>query len=61
MEPTLTQNSALYLAQHKVSKRRAALFRRFRVAAGKELPDAVRRLTFGNELIVRRLHRDNGR
>ncbi len=32
MEPTLTQNSALYLAQHKISKRRTAFFRRLRRA-----------------------------
>jgi len=30
MEPTVTQNSALYFAQHKNSKQRLALFRRFR-------------------------------
>jgi hypothetical protein len=61
MEPTLTQNGALYFAQHKVPKRRAVLFRRFRMAARKELPDVVRRLTFGDEFIVRQLYRDNGR
>ena len=33
MEPTLTQNCALYYAQHKTSKGRAALFRKFRAAA----------------------------
>jgi hypothetical protein len=32
MEPTLTQNCALYYAQHKTSKGRAALFRKFRAA-----------------------------
>src|SRR5260370_28803492 len=32
MEPTLTQNGALYLAQHKISKRRTAFFRRLRRA-----------------------------
>ncbi len=32
MEPTLTQNSALYLAQHKISNRRTAFFRRLRRA-----------------------------
>jgi hypothetical protein len=30
IEPTVTQNSALYFAQHKNSKQRLALFRRFR-------------------------------
>ena len=33
MEPTLTQNCALYYAQHKTSKGRAALFKKFRAAA----------------------------
>ena len=35
MEPTLTQNCALYFAQHKTSKGRAALFKKFRAAAHK--------------------------
>jgi hypothetical protein len=29
MKLTLTQSSAFYLAQHKISKRRTALFRQF--------------------------------
>jgi hypothetical protein len=33
MEPTITQNSALYLAHRKVSKRRATLFRWLMTAA----------------------------
>ena len=61
MEPTITQNSALYFAQHKVSKRRAALFRRLRAAARKQGPDLRQQLTFGNLFIVPRLHKDNGR
>jgi hypothetical protein len=61
MEPTITQNSALYFAQHKVSKRRAALFQKFRAAARKQGPDIRRQLTFGELFIVPRLHRDNGR
>jgi hypothetical protein len=36
MEPTLTQNCALYYAQHRTPKRRAALFREFRAAARKQ-------------------------
>ena len=36
MEPTLTQNCALYYAQHRTPKRRAALFREFRDAARKQ-------------------------
>jgi len=37
-EPTITQNSALYFAQHKKSKQRAALFRRFGAVARKQRP-----------------------
>jgi hypothetical protein len=36
MEPTLTRNYALYYAQHKTSKRRATLFKKFRAAARKQ-------------------------
>jgi hypothetical protein len=36
MEPTLTHNYALYSAQHKPSKRRATLFKKFRAAARKQ-------------------------
>src|SRR5438105_8003039 len=61
MEPTLTQNCALYYAQHRTSKRRAALFKKFRAAARKQGPDVRRRLTFGDLFVVTRLHRDNGR
>src|SRR6266513_2114914 len=52
MEPTLTQNRALYYAQHKTSKRRAALW---------QGPDVRRQLTSGDLFIVPRGHRDNGR
>jgi hypothetical protein len=61
MEPTVTQNSALYFAQHKLSKRRAALFKKFRAAARKQGPDVRRQLTFGDSFIGRRVHQDNGR
>jgi hypothetical protein len=61
MEPTITQNSALYLANRKVSKRRAALFRRFRTSASKQGPDAPRQLTSSDLFIARPLHEDNGR
>jgi hypothetical protein len=36
MEPTVTQNGALYYAHHKTSKERTAFFRRFRLGAKKE-------------------------
>jgi hypothetical protein len=61
MEPTITQNSALYLAHRKVSKRRATLFRRLRTAASKQGPDAQRQLTSSDLFIAQRLHQDNGR
>jgi hypothetical protein len=61
MEPTLTQNCALSSAQHKTSKRRAALFQKFRAAARKQGPDVRRQLTSSDLFIVRRLHQDNGR
>ena len=63
IDPTLTQNCALYYAQHKSSKRRASFFQRFRAAARREAPDTYQRLTHGTRF--RRLpfpfHRDNGR
>jgi hypothetical protein len=61
MEPTLTQNCALYYAQHKTSKGRAALFKKFRAAARKRVPDVRRQLIFGDLFIVARPHKDNGR
>jgi hypothetical protein len=61
MEPTLTQNCALCYAQHKTSKARAALFKKFRAAARMRRPDVRRQLTSGDLLIIPRLHRDNGR
>ena len=63
IDPTLTQNCALYYAQHKSSKRRASFFQRFRAAARREAPDTYQQLTNGTRF--RRLpfpfHRDNGR
>src|SRR5206468_7014043 len=38
MEPTLTQNCALYYAEHTAPKRRAALFQMFRTAARRQTP-----------------------
>jgi len=46
MEPIITQNSALYLAQRRISGRRTALFGRLRIAARNQ-PDDVRRRTVG--------------
>jgi hypothetical protein len=61
MEPTLTQNCALYYAQHKTSKGRAALFRKFRAAVGKQRPDVRQQPISGDLFFVQRLHQDNGR
>jgi len=61
MEPTLTQNCALYYAQHKTSKRRATFFERFRAAARKQAPDTHRLLTFDERSTRLPLYRDNGR
>src|SRR5438067_5513133 len=61
MEPTLTQNCALSYAQHKTSKRRATLFKKFRAAARNRRPDVRRQLTFGELFLAPRLHKDNGR
>jgi hypothetical protein len=61
MEPTLTQNYALYYAQHKTSKGRAALFKKLRAAARKRTSDVRRQLIFGESFIASRLHKENGR
>ena len=60
MEPTLTQNCALYYVQHRTPKRRAALFREFRAAARKRvlLSHSPYATNFSG---VYRHHRDNGR
>jgi hypothetical protein len=61
VESTITQNSALYFAQHKASKGRAALFRRLRTAASKQRSDVRRQLTFGDLFNAQQLHQDNDR
>ena len=61
MEPTLTQNCALYYAQHTTSERRAALFQRFRAAARKQAVDTHRRLTRDERFRHLPFYRDNGR
>ena len=61
METTLTQNCALYYAQHKTSKRRAAFFRRFRAAARKQAPDVRVRMPRNEQFRLLALFRDNGR
>jgi hypothetical protein len=61
MEPTLTQNCALYFAQHTAPKRRAALFRKFRTAANKQPPSAHQQITRDGFSRRPLLYRDNGR
>jgi hypothetical protein len=61
MDPTLTQNCALYYAQHKTSKRRATFFQRFRAAARKQGPDTHRLLTLDERSRRLARYRDNGR
>ena len=61
MDPTITQNSSLYLAHRKVSKRRATLFRWLGIAASTQDPDTQRPLTSTALFIARRVHQDNGR
>jgi hypothetical protein len=58
MEPTLTQNGALYLAHHKSAKRRIAFFRQFNAAARKRNPDKVR---LGESSRLPTFNPDNGR
>jgi hypothetical protein len=60
MEPTLTQNCALYHAQHKSSKRRASFFQRFRGAAREQAPDTYQQLTHGTRFRRLPFHQDNG-
>jgi hypothetical protein len=55
MEPTVTQNSALYFAQHKNWAPRAEFFRRFRFGARK-LRLARKAATMGELFFWARLH-----
>jgi hypothetical protein len=57
MTQTITQNGALYFAQHTLQKRRAALFRKVRTEAGKQSADVKQRRAG----ITQRFHEDNGR
>jgi hypothetical protein len=61
MEPTLTQNCALYYVQHKSSKPRASFFQRFRAPARKQAPETYQQLTHGTRFRRLPFHRDNGR
>src|SRR5207237_1821742 len=59
MEPTLTQNSALYFVQHKVSVPRASLLRRFSLATRKQSANASQAQLRGNLFRWPRIHWDN--
>ena len=61
MEPTLTQNCALYYVQHKTSKPRATFFQRSRAAARKRAPDSHRLLTPAERSTRLAHYQDNGR
>jgi len=56
MEPTLTQNSALYFVQHKVWKPRAPLLGRFGPAARKQSPNVSQAQLRGNLFRWPRIH-----
>jgi hypothetical protein len=58
MEPTLTQNGALYLAHRRNTQRRSEAFRNF-AAAARIRPNDVRRRNFSPG--SHRFHPDNGR
>jgi len=59
MEPTLTQNSALYFVQHKVSRPRASLFQRFVPAARKQSASVPQAELRRNLFRWPRIHWDN--
>jgi hypothetical protein len=61
VEPTLTQNCALYYAQDTTPKRRDTFFQRFRAAARRQAPDSYRLLTHGTRFRRLPFYRDNGR
>jgi hypothetical protein len=60
-EPTLTQNCAVYYAQHKTSKRDAIFFQGFRAAAHKRGSNIHRLLTFNERSARLQFYPNNGR
>ena len=60
-ELTITQNSALYLAQHRISRPRTAFIRRLRIAHAKQSPDIQRRTLRVVDLAPPLYPPDNGR
>jgi len=61
IEPTITQNSALYFAHHRRSKQRAGFFRRFGAAVRKGHPDLRQQRPLDGLFFWTRLRRDTGR
>jgi hypothetical protein len=53
MQLTLTQSGALYLAQHRNSKRRSAPFRHLRTAGRKQSPDLRRQTLVDASFVLR--------
>lgn len=45
-EPTVTENGALYVAQHRLAKHRAGFFRRWRTPDANQVADIRRRREF---------------
>lgn len=58
METTITQNNALYFAQHGTTEERRAFLQRMRLAATKKIPSDITSL-IGR--VLRRPSPDNGR
>lgn len=61
MEAIAAQNSALYFAQHKASKRRTALFQQLPNVASKRGPDLRQQLNFGDLFNLQRFHQGKAR
>jgi hypothetical protein len=61
MELTITQNGALYLAAHRLSKNYRAFFREYRFTGDKQSPDVRRRSNSAETLAAQKFNPDNGR
>jgi hypothetical protein len=61
LEPTITQNTSLYFAQHRPAKRRFAFLSRLNAAARKDRIVVKQQQAFENLLLWRLLHRADKR
>lgn len=61
IEPTITQNSALYFAHHQAPKQRTKLFERLGLVARKERIIVKQQRVFENPFLWRLLHRADKR